>query len=218
MMQSLKQGMRKLFLKPFQPRNDLLAKSFSEDYAVFQKLKKIFKDKAYGKSNLRIYHPGCGSDMASIIMFMDAFLDDKTKMVEVICLDNRDFFEGLITQLKHYAPGAWFSYSNRKDASQVDVYYLNRKIRLIFYLSDANFFVPKEVIEGIDIYFERAFEIFRSGSEPTFRRILQNVRPNGLIISDYGFSPSEVKGFVKLKKIPKKFGLYSNLQIWQRKS
>lgn len=222
-MQSLKQVISNTFCKPFRPDLKKISAQYPDDYASFTKVAKQFKNKPYGKKKVSIYYPGSGSDVATLLLIVNAFCDAKTKHITFICLDNRSFFEGLCAQLKNLAPGGWWMFKNKKNYSHVDILYKDVKLSLIFYFGDANHDTPELVKKGYDMYIERAFEIFRNADPHQFNRIVNLVHSKGLIMSDYGFTEKGIvsqnirKNFVRLKNIPLKFGLYNQFQIWQKK-
>ena len=198
-------------LPPFSLQHKELREAIPDDYESFCKIHTWFKDKPIPKSSVTIYYPGSADDMASVLMLCDALFGKKTKKISIIMLDIRDFSDGIIKQIKQFTK-PWLVYHPPGEAKVIEALYRDRTIRISFYIRDAER-LPPELKGGIDIYYERAFEIFRSNTT-ALTQVLRHMKPYGLIMSDYGFP--RIKGFKRLKGIPQKLGLYEKFQILQR--
>ncbi|MFT4304221.1 MAG: hypothetical protein ACMXYG_06665 [Candidatus Woesearchaeota archaeon] len=204
-----------IFLKKYKLNHSLLKQELSSEYDTYIKLKEWFKGKKINKKKLLIYYPGCGSDISSLLLVLDAISDSKE--IEVVFVDIRDFYDGILNQLHTYAPGVWIVNHVLNEKYSATAYYKDLTIKINYYISDAESFFPPDCKKNIDIYYERAFEIFRSDNSMINYPIFKNIKPLGFLISDYGFNfKTQKKSFKKLKKIPKVFGLYNNFQIWQK--
>jgi len=208
---------RNLFLKDFELNHATLKKTFGDEYNTYTKLKSWFKDKQIKKKKITLYSPGCGRDMATTLMVCDTLLSKETKELNLIFLDMRDLYDGLLYELEKYTKGVKITHKKSKDKYQSIAYFKDKTLRITYYVHDASSFFPPELKNNIDIYYERAFELFRSHDTVMAYKIMKNTKKLGLIITDYGFDfGSQKDSFKKLKKIPKKFGLYNNFQIWQK--
>lgn len=198
-------------LPDFSLQHKELKEAIPDDYDTFCKIRAWFKHKPIPKSSVTIYYPGSADDIASILMLCDALFGKKTKKISIVMLDIRDFSDGIVKQLKQFTK-PWLVYYPPKEAKVIEAFYRDKTLRISFYIRDAER-LPPEVKDGIDIYYERAFEIFRSNTT-ALTQVLRHMKPYGLVMSDYGFP--RIKGFKPLKGIPKKLGLYENFQILQR--
>ena len=208
---------RNLFLKDFELNNVALIKTFEDEYKTYTKLKSWFKGKQINKKKVTIYSPGCGRDMATTLMICDVLLSKENKEIEFIFLDMRDLYDGLLYELEKYTKGVKIIHKKTKDNYQSIAYFKDKTLKIIYYVQNASSFFPPELKNNIDIYYERAFELFRSHDVVMAYKIMKNTKKLGMIITDYGFNfGSQKEDFKKLKKIPKKFGLYNNFQIWQK--
>ncbi|MFT4297921.1 MAG: hypothetical protein ACMXX5_01895 [Candidatus Woesearchaeota archaeon] len=210
----------KLFLQDFKINKVELNKTFKEEYKSYLKIKRWFSGKKISKDNLIIYSPGCGRDFATMLMIYDAIASEKNTRATFVFQDIRDFYDGIIYELEKYTLGKKLKIIQHKakDKYSATAYFKNKTFNIIYYVKDASNFFPPELNNNIDIYYERAFEMFRSKDAMMLYKILKNVKPLGLLISDYGFEfGSQKQNFKKLSRLPKNFGLYGNFQIWQKK-
>ena len=208
-----------LFLRDFELNRSLIKKDLDSDYETYLKLKKWFDGKQVEKKRLYFYHPGGGSDMLSLLTIYDAVVSKKNKVAYFVFVDIRDFYDGALYQLKKYVKKANIKEipSKIKNRYHAKISFKDRIFHIIYYVSDISNFSPPELKKNTDIYYERAFEMFRCNDSILMYKIYSNMNKHGLMITDHSFNfASSKKKFKKLKSIPKKFGLYQNFQIWQR--
>jgi len=200
--------MIKLFLKKFSLNYVLLKKFFREEYSEYLKLKDFFKDKKINKEKLVFYYPGCGGNISGLL-FMYDILVGRNKKANFILVDTRDMFPVILDEIKRYTNGKVKCKKNR-----ITVYFKDREINIIYRVKNALEFYPSG---NIDVYYERAFEMFRIGSK-IMERIYPLVNKNGLMITDHSFEFGKFKDdFEKIPDVPFNLGLYRNFQIWKRK-
>lgn len=198
-----------------------ISKNYIEEKKTYNKLKDNFKkDKIFLKSQkrkLKIYVPGGGNDITTLLLILDT-ISDKSIDLEVVFQEIRDYSDGLIEELKKNTkkPVIFLRKTNKKII--VKAIYKNKKIKVIYYLYPVEDFFPIELKKGYDIYYERAFELFRSNSNEFFYNCKKFLNESGIMISDYGFkfNKNDLKNFKKLKNIPKAYGLYNNFEIWKK--
>jgi len=204
-------------LEDFQLDHKELKSTFDDEYSTYLKLKKWFKDKQIDKSKITIYSPGCGRDFATLLMVYDAIVSKNNKEVEIIFLDMRDFYDGIIFELEKYTKGVKIKQHKSKNCYKATAYFNDKKFSIKYYVCDASNYFPSELKKKIDIYYERAFEMFRAGDSMAAYTVFKNIKELGLVITDHSFDfASQKDSFKKLKRIPKKYGLYNNFQIWQK--
>ncbi len=207
----------KLFTRKFQLNLPALSKEFDEEYDTYKVLKDWFKGKQIKKKSITIYSPGCGKDAGSLLLIYDAIISQKNINATFVFLDMRDFFDELIFEFKKFTKKPIIVFKNSKTRHEAKIYYKDKCFTVLYYVQDISGKFPNELKNKIDIYYERAFEMFRSSDQLFASNIYQNMASYGLLISDYGFNFGSFKnGFKKLKNIPKRFGLYKNFQIWQK--
>jgi hypothetical protein len=217
-MKLLRMPLLRIFLNEFKVKDNLLRNNFDEEYNTYRKLKTWFNGKRMDKQHITIYSPGAGSDFGTTLMIYDAIVSPKNKEATFIFIDIRDFFDGMPEQLKKYTSKPLIKKESSQDSYKFTAYYNDKVFNIIYYVRDAAIF-PEECKEGIDIYYERAFELFRSKDPMIDYNIYKNINKLGLAITDHSFDfRSQKKYFKRLKKIPKRFGLYNNFQIWQKKA
>jgi hypothetical protein len=206
-----------LFLKKFSLNKTLIREDLGDDYAAYMELKSLFKGKRIDKKRIRVYHPGGGSDMLSLLVIYDALVSSKNKIADFVFVDMRDFFGGVLFQIKKYLPGARIRQINRKSCHYAQVSFKDKVFNIAYYVADISNFFPPELYKDIDIYYERAFEMFRSSDFIAMYNIYSNIRKKGIMITDHSFDFGSFSSkFKECKGIPKGFGLYQNFQIWQR--
>ncbi|MCB9358314.1 hypothetical protein H6503_00125 [Candidatus Woesearchaeota archaeon] len=207
-----------MFLKEYNLKHDQLKEDLGDEYGTYLRLKDWFKGKQLSKKKLTVYYPGSGSDFSSLLLILDAVSDHrKLKDIEITFLDIRDFYDGILNQLHRYAPGVWIVNNVSKDKFSSIAYYKNLTIKISYYIKDAESFFPPELKDNTDIYYERAFELFRSKNSMMNYKFLKNIKPLGFAMTDHSFDfGSQKRLFKQLKGIPKGFGLYNNFQIWQK--
>jgi hypothetical protein len=209
-----------IFLKDFNLNHERLRKTFRNEYEGYLKLKKWFSNKQINQKKLKIYYPGCGRDFATLLLIYDALVSKENTEVEFIFLDMRDFYDGILYELQKYTlgKGPWIVQHISKDKYKATAYFKNKTFSIIYYVKYISSSLPSELKAGFDIYYERAFEMFRSKNMMFMYPIYKNIHSLGLILSDYGFDIGSQKNkFKKLPKVTKQFGLYNNFQIWQKK-
>lgn len=208
--------MKQFFPPNLKLEHDKIKDMLHDEYDGYLKLKKKFSGKPFGKKSLHVYYPGCGTDIVSILLLHDVWLKDADE-VHIVLTDFRDFFDGIIFQLQKYTTDSIIKKKKIKGKYYATAKFKECLFHLHYYVHDAMHFLPPELKNNIDIYYERSFEIFRSNDAIGFHRIHANVKKNGLMMSDYGFSfGSYEKNFKKLSGIPSKYGHYKNFQVWQR--
>jgi hypothetical protein len=211
----------KLFAYNFKLNFENIAKSFIEEKQTYEFLKNKFKTEKTSFVNNRkeiiIYNPGGGSDITTLLLLLDTFTNKYTNL-KIIIQEIRDYSDGIIEELKKFTVKPVICKNKNKNKIFISAFYKNKTIEIVYYLEPIENLFPIELKKGYDIYYERAFELFRSNNNEFFYNCKKHLILNGLMISDYGFNfdKNNIKCFKKITRIPKEYGLYNNLEFWQK--
>ena len=210
-----------LFSKQFNLKFKNISELYKEEMDTYYKLKYLFKGNKLNNNNLIVYNPGGGHDITTILLVLDA-IAKKNVNINIIYQEIRNHFNEILFELKRITKSPIIiekKNNNKKYTKYIaTAYYKNKRITITYYISSIENIIPKEIKEGYDIYYERAFQFFRSNNGEYLYNVSKFLKPNGLMISDYGFdfNKFQKKEFKKLKKIPKDYGMYKKFQIWQK--
>jgi len=196
---------------------------YPEEFNSYLSLMKIFENNKYSKSNITLFYPGCGADVVNPLLFLDILLDWKnTRAITLIYADTSSIAPMFIGETVDKITGVknvvkFIS----EDEAHISFTINNCRITLVYILADVLQKLPQILDKGFDIYFERAFEIFRADEAMFIRYVLEHVNKNGLLISDCGFCRQDMLkkyGFVDFgpKKLPSELGLYNTLKIYKK--
>jgi hypothetical protein len=190
-----------------------LREVLEDEYDEYIKVKEKVKSEQLASEKITIYYPGAGRDFATILLMIDA-LAPKAKNIKIILLDTREFFDGFLHEVETYLVKSKIKQTSELSAvAEVDTVAFEFK----YYIADFETTLPKELDE-YDIYYERAFEMFRSHATMGIYRSMKSLRSGGLAITDHSFDFGSLSSrFEKLKYIPSGFGLYHQFQIWKKK-
>jgi hypothetical protein len=212
-----KLNLHRLFCTNFSLNQAILKKHLAEEYGAYLKLKEWFNGRQISKKKVTFYYPGSGSDILSALAICDAVISPLCKEIELVFQDTRDMFDGTVYQISKYTTKPVVVVHDTKDICSASFYFKDKTIKLLYHVSDFNYNFPSELKSGIDIYYERAFEMFRSYEQITMYKIYSKIKPLGLLMTDHSFRlGKDSKNFKKLKGIPSYFGLYKKFQIWQK--
>ena len=94
----------------------------------------------------------------------------------------------------------------------------NTKVTMHYLGKDAFNGIPAEIRKGFDVYYERAFELFRADEGLYMQLVFEKLRHDGLVITDRGFNKPvlDKNNLEKIQNIPKEFGIYKNLTIYRK--
>lgn len=208
--------LKRLFKKDFSIDYKRLKKDLEEDFDTYKKIKNIIKPYRINKKEIIIYYPASSFDFSSIVMLIDCLIKDFQK-ITIITIEIKDIHMFLKKLAEKYFKTKAKKTIQKNNRSYTLLEFKNKDIEIISYINDAikdkN---PKELKNKIDIYFERAFNLFKEDNLSYTKNIASLIKENGFIISDYGFKGIKLHNFKKIKNIPKDFGLYRQLQIYKK--
>lgn len=198
-------------------REKLKLGSFKEEFYTYLKIKEFFNGNKIKKDKIIFFNPGAGGDIVNPMLFIDAVTE--CKELEMIFFDPRFYYQFVIEGLKEIIDN--FKYKMKVDGKLAKITFkLNKtKVILNYIGKDAFERIPSEIKQGFDIYYERAFRLFRDDQNLYMALIFEKMYSGGLVITDWGFNkPVIEKGNLKkIEKVPKDFGIYKNLTIYKKK-
>lgn len=205
-----------LFKKPALNHEKLKQGSFKDEFNTYLRLKEIFKDKKLKKDKIIFFNPGAGGDIINPLLFIDALIECKN--LEMIFMDPRFYYSFVIEALKDVVENFKYKLKLNGNTAQIS-FRLNRtKCSMVYVGKDAFERIPDEIKKGFDIYYERAFRLFRDDQNLYMSLIFEKMNKGGLVVTDWGFNKPIIEkgGLKKIENIPKDFGIYKNLTIYKK--
>ena len=173
---------------------------FKEDYNNLNLLNNI--KIPLGKEEISLLYPGCGVDVLFPLIYLEK-LFPQIKTANLTFVDSENVF-GLI---KTVLDDIGISFAENKSNNIVSFHWKNTLINLNFVLNKIESHLPNQ--EPIDIYFEKAFRIMRDNIPNYENNILNKIKPNGILISDSGFTEQNLKTI----EVPKILSSYQEMII-----
>ena len=173
---------------------------FTEDYDNLNLLNNI--KIPLGKEEISLLYPGCGVDVLFPLIYLEK-LFPQIKTANLTFVDSENVF-GLI---KTVLDDIGISFAENKSNNIVSFHWKNTLINLNFVLNKIESHLPNQ--EPIDIYFEKAFRIMRDNIPNYENNILNKIKPNGILISDSGFTEQNLKTI----EVPKILSSYQEMII-----
>lgn len=168
----------------------LLKNQYEEVISAFHSLK--ISDIKLKKDKISFFYPGCGSDIFKPLLILDSIAEFTEADIFLV-----DFFlspESIKENIKYLTriKKVKESYIDDRLCQQ---YKFKDKILNIFYLE--NDVLKLEDFPVFDIYFERAFQLFRKDSPEFGKKVIANLNKDGLLISDFiDFPETDLKKLV----------------------
>ncbi len=209
--------MIRLFAERYRFSSSGLKKESEDIYNSFLKIKGVLSPKRFSKEDIWMYHAGARTDLLSSLALYDAFIE-KNKTLNMVLLDIRDFSDFIIPELKACTSKSIISSKKSEKKTMITAKFRDRTFNIIYYTKDFNTFFPHELCNNIDIYHERAFELFRRDHPEAMKKVYENLNIGGFLISDrdFEFTKEYKDKFISIDNIPKDFGFYGKFQIWQK--
>ncbi|MBI2666254.1 hypothetical protein HYX13_01445 [Candidatus Woesearchaeota archaeon] len=195
---------------------------FAGDYEKLNNLDAHLKQKiTLFLENPTLFYPGCGADILSPLLYLER-LFSPLQEVNFIFLDH-DYSLGIIkTVLDDVGVSFAVMIKLPKDKYMAQMkggivfYWKEMLVKLYFH--QGNVFTSLPQLPEYDIYFEKAFRIFK-GEEPGQRYesiVFQKLKPQGVLISDSGFQWIPKKQLQKIP-VPRDFSSYGEMIIGVKK-
>ena len=195
------------FKKPkFTLNDNFISDNLDKDTIfAFKKLKESSIN--INKNKITLFYPGCGNDILRPLLLINSL--SNFKKANIILSDNllspsiiAETISALtgIKKLKEFTDSQRFRFKDKE-------------INIIYQEGDSLF---DQNLLNFDIYFERAFQLFRKDSFDFIPRIINNLNKGGLFISD--FIDFKDKNLEELN-IPKELsyiGFYKNFGILRK--
>ncbi len=164
-----------MFFKPkFTLNNDFLKDNLYEDSLLAFNLLKKSKIKL-NKKQLTLFYPGSANDIIRPILLLDAISDFQT--ANIILADQKLSQKFAVETMQNLTNIKKFKKTNNK----IKFKFKNKEIKLIFNECD----IINEEIPEFDIYFERAFQLFRKDTKDFIPNIIKKAKKGSLILTDY---------------------------------
>jgi hypothetical protein len=172
------------------------------------------------KEELTLFYPGCGVDIVQPLIYASKIVPSAKKLGFILADLNvsADDVISLMVQLTGNR-----NYRKKmidKNTERVIFRFKDKKISFTCKTGDVLTDMPSEIVNGYDVYFERAFEICREDKPSFLKRAIHHLNQDGIIITDAGLD----KGLTdNLKKLPvsskaKALGFYKNLEMYRKTS
>lgn len=197
---------------------------YPEEFESYLRLKEAFKNRKFCKEEVTLFYPGCGADVETVLLMLDAILDwEGCRKVSLIYADTVDVAPGFICSTidRITARKNKVDYIS-DDSAQINFVMNGREITLTYFLSNVLERQPDFLKEGFDIYYERGFEIFRADEGWFAVYVLNQLKKGGLLVSDCGFCKQDLlreHGLSNFgpKELPQGIGFYKNFRIYRKK-
>jgi len=195
------------FKKPeFTLKDNLISDKLDKStISAFNKLKQ--SSISLKKDEITLFYPGCGNDIIRPLFLLYSLSD--FKKANIILSDNllspsiiADTVSDL-TGIKKFKQSADSHIFRFKD----------KEIRIIYKEGDS---LSDKDLLNFDIFFERAFQLFRKDSIEFIPKIINKLNKGGLFISDFvDFKNKDLKE-LKFPKEISKIGFYKNFGILRK--
>ncbi len=183
------------------PEEAKLKKFFFPD--DFEQLKNVEARKVSLPAEATLFYPGCGADML-FPLFCTEKLCLLPKKMQLLFIDKEKSLGLLKTVLDDV--GISFALT----AQGIAFYWKNTLVELIFV--QGNVFEKMSEIPAFDVYFERAFRIFKE-QEPYYeKKVFEKLNLGGVLISDSGFSWLSASELQRIA-VPKKLSSYEEMVV-----
>ena len=204
------------FKKPVLNLEKLKGNSFEDELNTCLKLKEIFKDKKLKKDRVVFLNLGAGGDIINPVLFADALIE--AKEIVFLFYDPRFYYQFIIGELEDIIDNFKYKLKLNKNTATIKFKLNNTKMSIVYSGRNAFDGMPPEIKQGFDVYYERAFRLFRDDQNTFMYLLFQRMNKNGLVVTDWGFENiiTEKTNLQKINGIPKDFGIYHNLTIYKK--
>ena len=204
------------FKKPVLNLEKLKDNSFEDELSTCHKLKKIFKNKKLKKDKVVILNLGAGGDIINPMLFADALVE--AKEIVFLFYDPRFYYQFIIGELEDIIDNFKYKLKLNGNTAIIKFKLNNTKMSIVYSGRNAFDGMPPEIKQGFDVYYERAFRLFRDDQNLYMAFVFEKMNKDGLVVTDWGFNKliTEKGNLQKIEGIPKEFGIYHNLTIYKK--
>ena len=219
-----KKVLAKGLVKHFPKEKKLKEFFFSEDYKKLKELKsQELKTQNLLLSSLQtpvLFYPGCGADILFPLLFMEKFFPKLERGTFIFA--DKEFTLGLIKTVLDEV-GISFAENNKNENEQnfqwmnnsqnkpaILFYWKELLIELHFFQEDIFSLLPE--LPAFDVYFEKAFRIFKDENGLYEKNIFEKLKKNGILISDSGFQWLSSQNLQRIA-VPKELSSYGEMVV-----
>lgn len=204
------------FKKPRLNYEKLKSGSFKDEYDTYLKIKDFFKQNKLKKDKITFVNLGAGGDIINPLLFTDALI--KAKEITFLFYDPRFYYHFMIEALKDIVDNFKYKLKFDKNTALIRFKLNNTKFNLIYSSQDAFAKMPSEFKKGFDVYYERAFRLFRDDQDLFMFLLFEKLNKGGIAITDWGFNKPvlEKNRLEKIQNLPEDFGIYKKLKIYKK--
>ena len=195
------------FKRPkFTLNSNFLSDNIYEDVLLaFNKLKqsniKINKDK------ITLFYPGCSCDIIRPLLLLDSLCN--FKKADVILSDQFLSPETIAETMSSLTGIKRFRKTKEKHIFR----FKNKTIKIIYKECDS---LLEKNLPDFDIYFERAFQLFRKDNDEFIQNIIKRLNKDGLFISDFIDFKNKDLEELKIPKELNSIGFYKKFGILRK--
>ena len=170
------------------------------------------------KERLTFFYPGCGLDVVQPLLYASKICS--AEHIRFVFADKDISADEIASLMLQLTDNHNFRVKKiDKNTEVAEFFFQDRDISFICKSGNVLTQIPKELKDGYDVYFERAFEIFREENQSFLPNILDHLNKDGIVISDAGIPKELAKDLEKIKVSPKArpLGFYKRLSMYRKK-
>ena len=217
---TLKEKIKDSFTKPeFKVKHEIVKTlMFKQEYENYELVKPSLELLELDKKEIKIFYPGCGSDMTNLLLVLE-LLSKKSNKINLILNDILLNSQSLTKAFQKITGINTYRKQELTDKHVKSFFsFKDKKIEVDFFENDILKSIPTKLEKGFDIYFERGFRIMRN-TKPTFLPVaLQHLNKEGLVMTDAVIEENYAKllGLERVENIPPQFGLYKEFAVYKK--
>lgn len=196
-----------IFKKPkFNINNKFIFENLDKySVSAFHKLKQ--SNIYLKKEEISLFYPGCGCDILRPLLLLESFCEFKKANIFFadFFLSPQTFAENFsaITNLNKF----------KKTKNSHKFKFKDKEFNFFYFECDV---LLKQTFPNFDIYFERAFQLFRKDSLDFIPNIVKNLNKGGFFVSDFvDFKKKSLK-IIKIPEEIKNIGFYKNFAVLKK--
>lgn len=185
-----------------------------EELAAFRHVPQIVLD----KKDVEVFYPGCGLDLVQPLVYASKMMRNARSITFILA--DKDITAGDVVSLMLQLTGNHNYRLGKIDerTESASFQFKDKQMRFICKRGDVLSHLPREISKGYDVYFERAFEIFRNEQPAFIYDALHLLRRGGIVITDAGLNKALTRDMEQIAVLPeaKALGFYKNLSMYRK--